>query len=224
METRTALLPHRKVALLRRLLKGEASAEQLAEASGLDPSVVRRHMVELVSAGFARATPAETDKGRPHLVFGLTVEGRELFYARYDLVLESLATSIERRGGAQAAKDTFDLAAQTLAETTPHPRSEPDLLALLHGIGFEPDLDREDGRRLLISRNCPVLRVARNHPDLICDGFHTALLAELLGIPPPKLRQAISRGAPYCIHELDASAAPREPLVGSAPRSKAETD
>lgn len=198
-----SLLPPSKGALLRLLLRGGASASLLASRSRLHPSVVRRHMNDLVHSGLVEATPVSARRGRPSVCYGLTPAGRELFYTRYDTVLESVARVLRSTRGSRSARKVFRDAGRTLANKLGGQRRSSEVVSLFQAIGFEPELTHHGGQRVILSHNCPILEVAKVHPELTCDAFHCTLLGELLGTSPPPLRQAISRGAPYCVHELD---------------------
>lgn len=204
----SSLLPDTKAGLLRSLLRGPQVASELAERSGLHVTVVRRHMKDLIAAHLAETASQAGPRGRPSNVYSITQRGRESFHARYDVVLDQLTRSMRTALGDPAAAELFARAAKEFAAGAGGARSPKEVVALSQALGFEPELKRQGGDRLLLSYNCPILTVAREHPDLTCDTFHCTLLGELLGTSPRPLRQAISRGAPYCVHELSHPAGP----------------
>jgi predicted ArsR family transcriptional regulator len=76
------------------------------------------------------------------------------------------------------------------------------MIELLREMGFEPEVRKEKEIQLVVSKNCPILQVSMKYPELVCDTFHTIFLKRLEGDPDVVLRQAISRGAKQCIHEV----------------------
>ncbi|HZY93042.1 MAG TPA: helix-turn-helix domain-containing protein [Thermoplasmata archaeon] len=198
------LLPRSKVGLLRLLIRGESTASELASRAGLHPTVVRRHLNDLTAAGLVESAPRPASRGRPAIVYRVSLSGRELVAAKYDVVLERLASSMLARSGDRAAAELFSGAAKDLVAAAGGARPEGEVVRLCQEFGFEPELRRSGKEHLLLSHNCPILRVARRHPELTCDAFHSTLVGDLYGTSPRPLRQAISRGALYCIHELDA--------------------
>jgi predicted ArsR family transcriptional regulator len=72
---------------------------------------------------------------------------------------------------------------------------------VLADFGFQPDLRRTGKTQLIISKNCPILKLAKKYPELTCDTFHTVFLRDSLDKEGIALKQAIARGAKECIHE-----------------------
>jgi predicted ArsR family transcriptional regulator len=177
-------------------------------------SVVRRHMEQLAAAGLIERRSQRAGRGRPHAVYTPTQEGRELFYARYDLLLESITRVLDNGAKGDAGRRTFTEAARVLAKELGAPKSLTATLPILHEVGFQPAVRRANGETLVASRNCPVLKVAKKHPTLICDTFHTQLLSELLGTPEVMIGPTISRGAPECIHFLRGPKGRRRRVTG----------
>ncbi len=207
------LVPASKLALLRLLFDGEACSSELAEKTSLDVTVVRRHLFRLATAGLVDARTVPQGRGRPRKIYSLTQDGKELFFSRYDRVLELLVRAEVVRGGNRQAARSCAEAARLLAEDLGRSRTLRSSVSLLREIGFNPRTRREGKRTLLISRNCPVLTVATEHPGAICDSFHTVLIEELTGARRVRLRECLARGATSCVHELGGSG-------GFAPRLK----
>lgn len=199
------LLPRSKAALLRLLLRGGATTAKLAAQTHLHPTVVRRHMNDLVRDGLVESIPLPAKRGRPSVSYRLKKDGRDLLYARYDVVLDSVARALRARQRPTSAGEVFDEAGRELSLRLGGPRTASEVVTLFQKIGFEPELTRKGGQPVLLSHNCPILEVAKEHPDLACDAFHCSLLGGLLGTSKRPLRQAISRGAEYCVHELGHS-------------------
>lgn len=206
MDVNPRPVSERQLGVLRLLVRGEATTVRLSEGTGLHPTVVRKYLRELAAAGLVRSTPIIASRGRPVLRYEITDAGRESFPTRYDLLLTTLSRGLRSRLGSGAAVDLFDDAAADIAKSVGAPKSTAEAVRVLEGMGFQPELRRENGHRVLLSHNCSILKVAKEHPELTCDAFHCTLLGELLGTSPRLLRQSISRGATYCVHDLGAPA------------------
>lgn len=162
------------------------------------------------------ASPLRGSRGRPRVTYSLTTEGRELFFARYDFVLDSVTRASVRRSGLGRARALFEEAAQICAGDLGFPVSIDAMVGALQEVGFQPELRREKGQRLVISHNCPVFRQARKSPELLCGAFHARLLTAAQDGWRASLRQTMASGAPECIHLLTP-----DPERGSPSRSGA---
>ena len=199
------LISPAKLSLLRSLLREGLTVLELAAQQARHPTVVRRHLRELRLAGFVESSPIPASRGRPEERYRMTQAGREIFFARYDFLLNAVIRAAGRPTSRRDPVGLFNTTAKLVARELGPAKSMPELVRHLQEIGFEPELRSEGNSRLLLSHNCPVLKVAKEHPELTCDAFHCTMLGELLGTTPRPLRQAISRGAEYCVHELEAS-------------------
>ena len=191
-----------KSILLRRLLNGEATVDELAAVTEVDRTVARRHMANLLGAGLVTAHPLRGSRGRPKTLYAITTEGREVFFARYDVLLDCLTRASIRRSGPRQTRLLYGEAAKTLAKDLGFPASPGSVIQTLREVGFEPELRTERGRRLVISHNCPVLRQARKNPGLVCETFHSGLLNEALVGTHAQVQQTMAKGAAECIHLL----------------------
>ena len=198
----SSLLPEAKVSLLRMLLKGESTAEDLASKSESHVSVIRRHLDHLKARGLVATKFEKEGRGRPTIIYSLTIEGREIFYAKYPLLLHAICQSSIQNTGVEAAKKLLQSAAQHLATENGAPKKMSAVIQFFRENGFQPEQRTEDHLQVVVSKNCPILRTATEFPELICDTFHTELLEKMAGTEPILLRQAISRGAKECIHEI----------------------
>jgi iron-sulfur cluster biosynthesis transcriptional regulator SufR len=74
-----------KQEILQLLLKhGELKAQSLADALGITPQAIRRHLSELESEDLVSYTTAVAGMGRPQHIYRLTKRGRDRFPAGYD--------------------------------------------------------------------------------------------------------------------------------------------
>ncbi|BFV60295.1 helix-turn-helix domain-containing protein [Kitasatospora sp. CMC57] len=147
-------------------------AQQLARALGLHPTTIRHHLTALVQAGLVAVSrqPA-AGRGRPKLSYTAAPAHEQL--DAYRELVEVLALGYGRVGAVQAGRDWG-------AELPPDdaPLGER-VRAAAERWGFRPE-SGADGRLLL--RDCPFLRTAERHPEVIC-AVHQGLLDALAGGP-----------------------------------------
>lgn len=190
-----------KQTILVLLLDGDATAEDLALRLGMNLSVARRHLDDLGASKLVEFSFRRTGKGRPSKYYSISLEGRNRISAKYDVMADLLTMAMTKDMGPEKAKDLFESAAHIFAASVGKHQSLDSLLPVLSDFGFQPKLRKEGGRDLIVSRNCPILKLAMKYPELTCDSFHTSFCREVLDNPQVVLRQAISRGAKECIHE-----------------------
>ena len=200
MEERSPL-GQTKYSILLLLLGGENTAEDLASKLGLNLSVVRRHLEDMVADKFVNSSFKNKGSGRPSKYYSITLEGRGRISSKYDLVLDLLTMAMMENLGSEKAKAIFASAARMLTENVGRRENTHSLLPVLSDLGFQPQLRREGSRDLIISKNCPFAKLATEYPELTCDTFHTVFLREVLDRPRIALRQTIATGAMECIHE-----------------------
>ncbi len=182
------------------LLDGETTAELLASKLFMNTSVARRHLEDMVARNLVTSYFKKTGRGRPSKLYLISPEGRGLISSKYDLVAELLTMAIEKDF---AGKSTmlYDSAGRVLAKSVGRVSGVDPLLPVLAGFGFQPEARKEGNSQQIISKNCPILKLAKMYPTLTCDTFHTVFLRQTLNRPGVKLKAAIARGAPECIHE-----------------------
>ncbi|GAA1171147.1 helix-turn-helix domain-containing protein [Kitasatospora gansuensis] len=147
-------------------------AQQLAEALGLHPTTIRHHLTALVQAGLVAVSrqPA-TGRGRPKLRYTAAPAHEQL--DAYRELVEVLALGYGRLGAVQAGRAGG-------AELPPDQDDAPlaaRVRAAAERWGFRPE-PGPDGGWLL--RECPFLRTAERHPEVIC-AVHQGLLDALAG-------------------------------------------
>ena len=159
------------------------SREEAADAARMSRNLAAFHLDKLVDAGLLRARyEAAPDRprgrGRTPKVYEATAEevGVTIPERRYQLIAEILADAVasDPAEAARAAHQQAHRRGKALgaALRTEH---HPDLVAALHGLGFEPE--PASGRVLL--HNCPFHALAARHTSLVC-GLNHAFLAGLL--------------------------------------------
>jgi predicted ArsR family transcriptional regulator len=190
-----------KYSILLLLLGGETTAEDLASQIGMNLSVVRRHLEDMMADKLVDSSFKSAGSGRPSKYYSITLEGRSRVSAKYDLILELLTTVMMKDLGNDKTRTLFASAARMLTEKVGRRENVESLLQVLDDLGFQPQLRREGSKDLIISKNCPFAKLAIKFPEMTCDTLHTDFLREVLDRPRITLRQSIPRGAMECIHE-----------------------
>lgn len=183
------------------LLDGETTAESLASKLSVNLSVARRHLEDMVAQNLVASHFKKTGLGRPSKLYSVSADGRAMISSKYDLVAELLTMAIEKDLGPEKSKRLYDSAGHVLANTIRPVTNMDALLSALAEFGFQPEERKEGKNLLIISKNCPILKLAKKYPTLTCDSFHTIFLRQALKRPQVKLKQAIARGASECVHE-----------------------
>jgi predicted ArsR family transcriptional regulator len=165
-------------------------------------SVVRRHLEDMAGDELVNSSFRTAGRGRPSKHYSITLEGRSRISAKYDLILDLLATVMMKDIGTKKTKSIFASAATMLTENVGRRESMNSLLPVLSDLGFQPELKREGSKDLIISRNCPFAKLATKYPEMTCDTLHTVFLSEVLDRPRIILSQSIARGAVECVHEI----------------------
>jgi predicted ArsR family transcriptional regulator len=189
-----------KQRILLLLLDGATTAEKLASKLDMNLSVIRRHLDDLSSKDMVESIFKRTGIGRPSKFYSISTEGRGRISSRYDLVADVLTMAITKHEGGSKAQELYESAGRVLAATVGELKGPESLRAVLDEFGFQPQLKKEGESELVISRNCPILKLAKKYPELACGAFHTAFLREAMGERKVVLRQTIARGAAVCIH------------------------
>lgn len=150
--------------------RGEASADELAEALGITPSAVRQHLAALRSAGLVASRQERGRPGRPTDLYHSTDLGEALFAGSSgDLSVEllghieeedpELVTRIfERRRRRRVEQARDQLAGKSLDEKV------AVLAKILDGEGYLADFDKlADGSYRMTLHSCAIWGVATRY-------------------------------------------------------------
>ncbi len=201
------LLGATKTHILKQLTQGPRTAIQIAAALGIQVSATRKHLGRLEGMGIVDERFERAGPGRPKKFYALTEEGRELFPRRYDAILNALlADLVHDRGEAQAERTLHRVAGDFAEAANREPGSDRvhlrRLVASLEDLGFEPTLSVDGKECTITSRNCPILRTAKAHRELVCRGLHAEILRRATDVSPVKRGKWIVEGDPLCTHVL----------------------
>jgi DeoR family suf operon transcriptional repressor len=162
-------LPTTRRALLEILKRrGEARAEELAEALGVTVSATRQHLQTLAASGLVEHRELKGSPGRPKHVYRLAPAAEELFPKAYDQLASELVQLAEeedpelvrrvfaRRGERRLAEARQRLAGRPFAERV------AELARLLDGEGYLAAFEElPDGAFRLTEHNCTIIDVAQ---------------------------------------------------------------
>lgn len=198
-------------ALLRRA--DGATIAELTDELGGHPNSVRLHLDALAGSQTGTdggplveaATAPPAGRGRPAIRYRATAAARHLpaadpagedYRGLVAAFAEHLATGqsdprgaardIGREWGRRLAEGGTGATDQSTGDNTPSPAARTEVIGLLGRLGFSPEADERtpDTHRLT---TCPLLDVARAHPEVVCEVHlglvRGALETHLLGIP-----------------------------------------
>ena len=182
---------------------GDDTVEVLSNKLSLNPSVIRRHLEDLVSGGLVDSHYEKVARGRPRKTYSVSFKGRDSLFGKYDVFLDLMTSTMLQSRGKKVAEQIFAEAASKLVlDSGLAGKDGPDLIRFLTKMGFEPEEVKEGKTEFVISHNCPIVQISRKYPELACDVFHTDFLKVVKDNQKVILKQAISRGAKNCIHEI----------------------
>ena len=192
------------------LENGPVTAAALAEALGLTPAAVRRHLDALLADGsITEREPRPTavrGRGRPARLFVMTDAGRDAFDQAYDDLAASALRFLAEAGGRDAVGA---FARQRVAELETRYRPTVEgapaggrtqaLAEALSGDGYAattaPTGAGPAAGEQLCQHHCPVAHVAEQFPEL-CEA-ETEAFARLLGTHVQRLA-TIAHGDGIC--------------------------
>ncbi len=174
----------------RRVLSVVAQAEQdppvtlamVASTLGGHPNAARQHLDALVSAGLlSRGVVERAGPGRRPQSFSLTPAGQRALSgpASHELheVVGAFASYLVASGDGEQAHAIGEHWAE---RHDPLPEVGPEgpvgaLVEMLDILGFAPARTTTDDGEAVVLRDCPLLDLAHEHPDVICE-MHRGLV------------------------------------------------
>ncbi len=154
-------------------LRGPQTPQQLAEALGMTAMGVRGHLAALERDGLVTHRVERRPRGRPGFVYELTEAGDELFPRTYPQLALSLLDALRALYGDQAIEKLFEKRNEELLRSyrarldgKPLEERVQELARIRTEEGYWADAEkRDDGRFLLIERNCAICQVAKRVPQ-----------------------------------------------------------
>lgn len=162
-ESRRRILEHLKC-------KGEAGADDMADALDMTVSGARQHLVALERDGLIAYRIVREGAGRPRHSYRLTPAGDALFPRRYADLANELLEYAEGEDPALVARLFDRRGARRLAQARarmaglPFDEQVQTLARILDEDGYLADAtQREDGVYVITEHNCAVLSVAQRY-------------------------------------------------------------
>lgn len=181
---------------------GSASARQLAQAFGMTPANLRRHLGILQRRGLLAAIerPIPGGRGRPEEVYALTAR------AQPDNLKQLSGALLEQSKGRGQEARLKQLAIHLLGNLpTPVGRITQRLVAAVQSLaplGYRPRWEARPNRPEVVFGRCPYAAIIAEHPELCRMDAH--MLEELLGAPVDQLTKLEPgpQGTPHCVFAL----------------------
>lgn len=171
----------RMVLLLRR---SHQTIGGLARALGLTDNAVRTHVAALSRDGIVESVGhTRVTVGKPARIYGLTVEGEELFPKAYALVLGELVDEIARRDGPARALEMLRAVGARAASAAPVAADAAGRVQaaadVLRGLGGDIEVQATEAGWKLQGFGCPLSSVTATHPE-VCELART-IVADVTG-------------------------------------------
>ena len=208
---------------------GAASSEEVAKVCHLSHGAARMHLVTLRNLGlveYGKDRPLRL--GRPRHLFWLTPGGDALFPCADQETADALLTSLEAIVPGQAhavVANTADVRFEQVMEELPDTRWLPAgerLDTVLKHCGYFPETrELEDGRQEVVLRHCPLLTLARVHPQLCAAEARFIELTLGDGRGAPERRQYRLAGNEVCSYVLNRRERPGPEPVAEPDRARA---
>ena len=187
--------------------RGGGSAEELAGVLGVSKQCVRKHLDVLERDGYVEHAPERGERGRPALVFRLTLKAEELFPRRYDLFAKAVLRQVGEVWGERGLNAVFcGCANETIAGLKPQlehldfDARVARLTELLAEMGYEAEAEKlADGSYTITEWNCPQAEVARDYRQL-CDQ-ELVVYRDLLGTDVFR-ESRIAAGSTRCAYRV----------------------
>jgi len=215
--------------MLKLLATKDMTADEIADKLSLKTITVRHHLNMLNRLGMIEeASEERRSVGRPVARYRVTQKPMSVEFPRrhYEILSEILLQSLIRTLGREKTKSTLremgrefgaNLARDLSAR---HGIENWDMKALrkylveqhLDEIGAVPEVIEATGRSIRFRMyNCVLSELAKEHPDVVCEGFDDglfeAVMRNTLGRARIEQAKCIAHGEPYCEYTIRSSRA-----------------
>ncbi len=199
------LLGQTRAKILHLLLTEGKTASQVAAHLHIQVSAARKHLERLAALGLATETFEKSGVGRPRKVYTLTTDGKEIFPRQYETLLNlALAKMVEKEGPTETELLMNDLAREVASAGDEEKAGSVERMRRaeeeVNRLGFEASFNRNDGSLTVVSRNCPLWKVALAQREIVCRGFHAELLNAYFDGKGVEREKWLVEGDTYCKH------------------------
>ncbi len=191
-------------------IRGCATAEELAEYSGISQVAVRLHLAHLMRDGLIWQDVIRSRPGRPQHRYMLTALGDEQFPRSYSELSALLLQELSDWLGADASfslvsriREKSDAAIRQNLQILPDAHQLERLSAIRNAEGYMTELEcnSNSGMQRIVYRNCTACRLSANYPQLCCQG-DAALLQKTLAHGEMVCEAHRSQGDSFCVYRL----------------------
>lgn len=170
--------------LLGLLRRSQHTITSLAKALRLTDNAVRLHVDSLRRHGIVTDVGTQRDTGgKPARIYGLTLEGEELFPKAYARVLGDLVGEINRTEGHERAVELLRAVGARLGASIEAPADIAGRVSVaanvLRGLGADVEVQRTEHGWHIQGHGCPLSAVAPEHPE-VC-ALAQALIEQITG-------------------------------------------
>jgi len=192
---------------LLRIRAGQTVGELIA-AVRLTRTAVLNHLATLQADGLVRRRGLRQGKRRPSIIYEVTQSADAIFPKTYDAFAADILQALRDHGPATLSRTLRRVEAMWIARDVPRVqrlrgRARAEMVnKILAERGFLPTLQRDHAGYVLREYNCPVMRVAIDHPQ-VCDTIHRWMEA-LFGAPLSRVH-CMRRGDAFSEYHFRAS-------------------
>jgi predicted ArsR family transcriptional regulator len=172
---RLLAVPSRRRILETLCADGPSDIDHLTTTIGLHPTTVRFHLQQLSNAGLVTsATEVRASRGRPRGVYtAVTIANRAARADAYQALAEALVSSTAASAdGTRTAINAGRMWGRREADDLGDGDGREQLVTLMTRLGFVPKVTSDSTVALT---SCPLIDVARDHPDVVCS-LHLGVL------------------------------------------------
>jgi len=165
------------------------TVEDLSKGLGITDNAVRQHLTALERDGMVARGETQSTGGRPEHLYGLTLEGQELFPRHYSWFAELLINSLREEQGTDALRKRLEGMGKTvgrqvaagLAEIKDKGERIRALAGIMRELGYQSgSIDPAKEKLPAIEAvNCVFHSLAERYPE-VCH-FDLAMMSEVVG-------------------------------------------
>ena len=182
--------------ILRIIAGNKVTAFQIAKELNIQVSAVRKHLNRLMYKNLVNFEFIKKGVGRPRKVYFLTEKGMEALPKLYADFVNELISKIEQHD------ENVILRALTEIVEDLSKKFKGDIENFFNELNFMPELIQKNDKIVIISNNCPYLKIAKNNKHLICDRLHTELIKKITGKQRIELSECMAMGQIRCVHVI----------------------
>ncbi|MEM0117847.1 MAG: ArsR family transcriptional regulator [Conexivisphaerales archaeon] len=186
-----------KLRILSLVMRGYDTADAIAAALSIQKSAVRRHLEDLINEGKIISSYRAKGVGRPARVYTPSEEGREALATRYSELMNLLVGELKKDSG----RDKEYM--QRVAEKVYSQAIDKEEASFLNDFGFMVKIEEEETKKRVLSYNCPVIKLAMEHHEAVCQSFHSTLLKRMFDARDVKLVKCMVWRDQACEHVID---------------------